>query len=85
MVACTDLDVSRRWHIVGLSIAFEHIVFAACNFDPGNFWIGKLRFDEHVEEVSGIPKRMKVVAITPSGYLSETLELGKALSDIVQK
>jgi len=85
IVGCTDPEISPRWHIVDLSIAFEHLVLAAANFGLGTCWIGRLGFDETTKEVLGIPKHMKAVALTPLGYPAE--EPGpkgrKALSEIV--
>jgi len=85
IVGCTDPEVSPRWHIVDLSIAFEHIVLAAANFGLGTCWIGKLGADERVKEVLGIPDHMKVVALTPLGYPNETPapKVRKSLSEIV--
>lgn len=85
IVGCTDPEVSPRWHLVDLSIAFEHIVLAAANFGLGTCWMGKLGFDEIVKEVLDIPKHMKVVAVTPLGYPAERpgTKVRKALSDIV--
>lgn len=72
VVGCTDPEISPRWHIVDLSIGFEHIVLAAANFGLGTCWIGKLGFDETIKKVLGIPEHMKVVAVTPLGYPAET-------------
>lgn len=85
VVGCTDPEVSPRWYIVDLSIAFEHIVLAAANFGLGTCWIGKLGFDETIKQVLDIPKHMKVVAVTPMGYPAETPgpKERKTLSEIV--
>ncbi len=85
IVGCTDPEVSPRWHIVDLSIAFEHIVLAAANFGLGTCWIGCLGADENVKEVLGIPRHMKVVALTPLGYPDEVPgpKVRKSLSEIV--
>ncbi len=85
IVGCTDPQVSPRWHIVDLTIAFEHILLAAANFGLGTCWIGKMNFDEIIKEVLNIPKSMKVVAVTPLGYPAEAPgpKERKALSEIV--
>jgi nitroreductase len=85
IVGCTDPQVSARWHVVDLSIAFEHIVLAAANFGLGTCWIGKLDVDETIKEALGIPKHMVVVAVTPLGYPAETPEPKerKDISEIV--
>lgn len=85
VVGCTDPEVSARWHIVDLSIAFEHIVLAAANFGLGTCWLGKMGFDDTIKEVLGIPEHMKVVAVTPLGYPAEPPKPKerKGLSEIV--
>lgn len=84
IVGCTDPETSSRWHVVDLTIAFEHIVLAATNFGLGTCWIGKLGFDETIKEVLDIPSHMKVVAVTPLGYSDETPtpKARKSLSEI---
>ena len=85
IVGCTDPEAAPRWHIVDLAIAFEHLVLAATNFGLATCWIGRLGFDEAIKEVLGIPKRMKVVALTPLGYPAQTPKekTRKSLSEIV--
>lgn len=85
MVGCTDPEIASRWHVVDLTIAFEHIVLAATNFGLGTCWIGRLGFDETIKEVLGVPDHMKVVAVTPLGYPDETPtpKTRKSLSEIV--
>ncbi len=85
LVGCTDPQVSARWHIVDLTIAFEHIVLAAANFGLGTCWMGRLDADETIKEVLDIPKHMKAVAVTPLGYPAEVPEPKerKAISEIV--
>ncbi|MEM2935797.1 MAG: nitroreductase family protein [Candidatus Bathyarchaeia archaeon] len=85
IVGCADPETSPMWHIVDLTIAFEHLVLAAANFGLGTCWLGRLNSDEQVKEVLGIPEHMKVVAVTPLGYPAETpgLKARKSLSEIV--
>jgi len=85
IVGCTDPETSSMWHIVDLTIAFEHLVLAAANFELGTCWLGQMDFDEHIKEVLGIPEHMKVVAVTPLGYPAETPgpKARKSLSEIV--
>jgi len=55
---------------VDLAIAFDHLILAAQNEGLGTCWIGA--FDEKiVKEVLGIPKDVKVVAMTPLGFAAE--------------
>ncbi len=86
IVGCTDPKVSPRWHIVDLTIAFEHLVLAAANFGLGTcWWPPRPGFDEQIKDVLGIPEHMKVVAVTPLGYPAETPgpKARKSLSEIV--
>jgi len=86
IVGCADPETSPMWHIVDLTIAFEHLVLAAANFELGTcWWPPRPGFDEHIKEVLGIPEHMKVVAVTPLGYPAETLgpKARKSLSEIV--
>lgn len=86
IVGCTDPEVSSLFHIVDLSIAFEHILLAAANFGLGTCWLGKpFEFDETIKKVLKIPMHMKVVAVTPLGYQAEVPrpKERKPLSEIV--
>lgn len=85
IVGCTDPEASPRWHVVDISIVFEHLVLAAANFGLGTCWIGKLGADEALKKVLGIPDHMKVVAVTPLGYPAEKPKPKerKPLSEIV--
>ncbi len=65
-----------RWYIIDGSIAFEHIVLAATNFGLGTCWMGRLlknsgETDERIKRVLGIPKHMRVLAVTPLGFPAE--------------
>ncbi|MHA1732652.1 MAG: nitroreductase family protein [Promethearchaeota archaeon] len=52
---------------VDAAICMEHVILAATNEGLGTCWIGY--FDEKgVQEALEIPKRFRVVAITPLGY-----------------
>jgi nitroreductase len=85
IVGCGDADLSSRWFMVDLAIAFEHIILAATNLGLGTCWIGKLGIDETIKKVLGIPEHIKVVAVTPLGYPAETpgSKTRKHLSEIV--
>ena len=85
IVGCGDANVSARWYMVDLAIAFEHIVLAAANFGLGTCWMGKLGIDETIKKVLNIPEHIKVVAITPLGYPAETpgSKARKSMSEIV--
>jgi len=54
---------------VDVAIAVDHLTLAAVAEGLGTCWIGA--FDEEkVKELLGIPKNVKVVALTPLGYPS---------------
>jgi len=86
IVGCADTKARQEpTCFVDVSIAFEHIVLAAANFGLGTCWIGYLGADETIKKVLGIPKHMKVVAVTPLGYPAETpgSKERKTLSEII--
>lgn len=71
-------------YTVDLSIAVSYLILEAHELGLGTCWLGK--FDENaVKEILGIPKKVRVVAITPLGYPDETpaLRSRKELSEIV--
>jgi len=84
IVGCTDTEVSARFHVVDLSIAFENLVLAATNFGLGTCWMGA-RAEENIKAALGIPKHIAVVVVTPLGYPAETPgpKERKSLSEIV--
>jgi nitroreductase len=56
-----------KYYTVDVSIAMEHLVLAATDVGLGTCWIGA--FDEQkIKELLEIPKRIRVVALTPLGY-----------------
>jgi len=86
IVGCVDTRVRQEPAcIIDLSIAFEHIVLAATNFGLGTCWIGRLNADDEIKKALGIPRHVKVVAVTPLGYPDETPEPKdrRSLSEII--
>jgi nitroreductase len=75
LVACADPreSISRNgmdYYLVDIAIALEHIVLAATDLGLGTCWIAG--FDEdRVKEILGVPKGIRVVALTPIGYPAE--------------
>jgi nitroreductase len=75
IVACADPSVSGtrngiNYYSVDVAIALEHLVLAAADVGLGTCWIGG--FDESkIKEELEIPKRIRVVALTPLGYPAE--------------
>jgi nitroreductase len=91
IVGCADPTdpVASRTYLIDISIAFEHIVLAAANFGLGTCWqLGwdaKPGAEEAMKGVLGVPKHMKIVAVTPLGYPADLPRPKdtKALSEIV--
>ena len=59
------------YFLVDAAICMEHIILAATNEGLGTCWIGHFP-EEKVQEVLGISKKVRVVALTPLGYPNET-------------
>jgi nitroreductase len=91
IVGCADPTdpVASRTYLIDISIAFEHIVLAAANFGLGTCWqlgwSAKPGAEEAMKEVLGVPKHVKIVAVTPLGYPADPPRPKdtKALSEIV--
>ncbi len=76
IVCCIDPE-EGRWYIIDGSIAFEHMVLEATSLGLGTCWMGWFyenlgETDERIKNVLGIPGHMRVLAVTPLGYLDET-------------
>lgn len=72
IVACADpVDSggknSMDYFSVDVSIALEHLILAATDAGLGTCWIGGFN-EEKVKQLLEIPKRIKVIALTPLGY-----------------
>jgi len=72
IVACGDPKRSgtrygQDYYLVDVAIAMEHLVLEAANLGLGTCWLGF--FDEEkTKKLLGIPKEIRVVALTPLGY-----------------
>jgi len=71
VVACaaepSSMHNEQDYYLVDVAIAMEHLVLGAAEKGLGTCWIAA--FDERkVKEILGIPKKARVVAITPLGY-----------------
>ncbi len=89
LVACADPKESGtrnglHYFCVDVGIAFEHIVLAAADVGLGTCWLGA--FDEkQVKTVLGIPKQIRVVALSPLGYPAKRTSLfGKIIKTIAR-
>jgi len=64
---------TRKWSIVGTSIALENMVIAAWAMGVGSCWIGDFR-ENKVKQLLNIPDKWKVVALVSFGYPAERPE-----------
>jgi nitroreductase len=85
IVGLADQEVSPRWCINDLGIAFEHIVLAATDLGLGTCWMGQSKREELVKSLLDIPDKFRVIALTPLGVSDETPDSKdrKSLDDIV--
>jgi len=72
IVGLADQEVSPRWCINDLGIAFEHIVLAATDLGLGTCWMGQSKREELVKSLLDIPDKFRVIALTPLGVSDET-------------
>ena len=75
VIACADPADSGThngidYYTVDVAIALEHLVLAAADVGLGTCWIGGFN-EEKIKEQCEIPKRIKVIALTPVGYPAE--------------
>ncbi|MCX6660991.1 MAG: nitroreductase family protein [Euryarchaeota archaeon] len=73
IVACADPTDSGtvnsiEYYTVDVSIALEHIILAATNLGLGTCWVAEFN-EEKLKELLEVPKRIRIVALTPLGYL----------------
>ena len=75
---------TRKWSIVGTSIALQNMVIAAWAMGIGSCWIGDFR-EGKVKQLLNIPDKWKVVALISFGYPAEKPEAKKRkhIEDIV--
>jgi len=91
VVACADPKKSgvkrdQAYYLLDIGIAMEHLVLAATDLGLGTCWIGW--FDEQKAKVAlGVPKDVRVVALTPLGYPDEEPEARprRSLGEIVYR
>ena len=91
VAACADMKRSgmkkdQAYYLVDVGIAMEHLVLAATDQGLGTCWIGW--FDEDkAKKALGVPKDMRVVALTPLGYPDEKPEARprRSLGEIVYR
>ena len=75
LVLCADPSDSgvtggKEYYLVDCGISMEHVVLAAANEGLATCWVGA--FAEYpVRNLLGIPKEIKIVAISPVGYADQ--------------
>jgi nitroreductase len=72
LVACADpadsgSNNSQEYYMADVSIAFDHLILAATDIGLGTCWIAGYD-EEKVKELLEVPKRIRIVALTPLGY-----------------
>jgi nitroreductase len=91
IVGCADPTKSgtkhgQDYYLLDMGISMEHLILAATEQGLGTCWIG-LYFDEKtVKKALNIPKKFRVVAMTPLGYPDEesAVKQRKKLEEIVR-
>ena len=62
-----------RYFMLDMGICFDHLILAATAEDLATCWIG--HFDEEkIKEILEIPKKFRVVCLTPLGYKRKEYE-----------
>jgi nitroreductase len=91
IVGCADPKKSGKKHgqdyyMLDMGISMEHLILAATEQGLGTCWIGYYFDEKTVKKALNIPKRFKVVAVTPLGYPDEEkgeVKERKTLEEIV--
>jgi nitroreductase len=65
IVACAT-DPSKKWHMVDVAIAVDHMTLEAHALGLGSCWIGAYE-EERVKQICGIPEAIRVVVLLPVG------------------
>jgi nitroreductase len=89
IVACADPSDSGsrnglQFYGVDVAIAVEHLMLAAADVGLGTCWIGG--FDEEkIKAELQIPRRIRIVAITPLGYPAEKKNLVGSTARLISR
>ncbi|MDP8315580.1 MAG: nitroreductase family protein [Candidatus Celaenobacter antarcticus] len=72
IVACANPNDSghlngQDYYLVDVAISFQQMMLAAWEMGIGSCWLGAFN-DKKVQEILGIPEKLKVVALSPFGY-----------------
>lgn len=89
IIACADPLESgthnqMEYFLVDVSIAMEHIVLAATDVGLGTCWIGDFN-EQKIKNLLQIPKRIRVVTLTPLGYSAGTRGIVQRIIQIFTK
>jgi nitroreductase len=84
IVACAETDghvmrCGQACYPIDVAIALDHITLAAVELGLGTCWIGA--FDENeVKQILSVPAEIRVVALMPLGYPSDSSVINKKRS-----
>lgn len=72
IVACANPNESghlngQDYYLVDVAISFQQMMLAAWEMGIGCCWLGAFN-DKKVQEILGVPEKVKVVALSPFGY-----------------
>ncbi len=72
IVACADPKDSghlngQDYYLVDVAISFQQMMLAAWEMGIGTCWLGAFN-EGKVQEILGIPSKIKIVALSPFGY-----------------
>ena len=89
IVACGDPTLSGTYNgieyfTVDVAIAMEHLILAATDMGISSCWIGGFH-EKKVKEALGIPDRIRVVALTPLGYLAKKRHIFGGIIKIITR
>jgi nitroreductase len=89
IVACADPTESGKknsmeYFTVDVSIALEQLILAATDLGLGTCWIAGFN-EEKIKELLEVPKRIRVVALTPLGYSKEKKGVNERITQVLLK
>jgi nitroreductase len=84
IVACADTSDAgtynnQDYYLVDVAISLEHLVLAATDVGLGTCWVAGFN-EEKIKELLTIPKRIRVVALTPLGYPADNKRLAETIA-----
>jgi nitroreductase len=89
IVACADPTESGtknsiEYFTVDVAIALEQLILAATDLGLCTCWIAGFN-EEKIKELLEIPKRIRVVALTPLGYPKEKKGINERITQVLLK